>query len=347
MKYCTSLSIICVANCLFACAPSTGRDGIDQRNPSLDYTRKVRGTQATGSHAGFRSPSGSDTARAAYGGGAGAAQVHYVKDYPGMYDDQYPETESYPEPEGYPESETLQYKPFAAPDTAARTPRQYQQNMPQQPQQDMRVYQSSERRGNDYNGPLSLGDPGVSASLWQESRSGNELFRDHRAFYPMDALTIVVSENSEGSKEADTEVKEEFSILAGITKFLNLETYASSRNPGLDPTQLIQADTDHQYKGEGGTTRKGSLKASISAMVAEVLPSGILRIEGEKIISVNNEEQIMVISGLVRPKDINAANEVNSSKIANLRVDYFGRGVVGEAQSSGWASRVIRKLWPF
>ena len=82
-------------------------------------------------------------------------------------------------------------------------------------------------------------------------------------------------------------------------------------------------------------------------MVAEVLPSGILRVEGEKIISVNNEEQVMVLSGLVRPRDISSDNEVLSSKIAQMRVDYYGKGTVGEAQYGGWLGRILRILWPF
>jgi flagellar L-ring protein precursor FlgH len=82
-------------------------------------------------------------------------------------------------------------------------------------------------------------------------------------------------------------------------------------------------------------------------VVAEVLPSGLLRIEGEKIIAVNNEEQIMVISGLVRQRDISSDNEVNASKIAQIRIDYYGNGTVGEAQYGGWLARALRIVWPF
>ena len=82
-------------------------------------------------------------------------------------------------------------------------------------------------------------------------------------------------------------------------------------------------------------------------MVVEVLPGGILRVEGEKIISVNQEEQVMVISGLIRPRDINSKNEIDSSKVANVRIDYYGRGIVGEAQKGGWLGRIVREVWPF
>jgi flagellar L-ring protein precursor FlgH len=82
-------------------------------------------------------------------------------------------------------------------------------------------------------------------------------------------------------------------------------------------------------------------------MIVEVLPGGVLRIEGERIISVNNEEQIMVISGLARTRDINSENQIDSTRLANMRVDYFGRGAVGSPQFGGWFSNLLRLLWPF
>lgn len=205
------------------------------------------------------------------------------------------------------------------------------------------VRESTLRHRREYQGPLALGDPGVAASLWQESRGGNNLFYDYRAWQPMDLLTVVVSESAEGKKEADTEVKQETDIKIAIEKLLGLENNSAH----LDPTALINASTTNDFKGEGATNRKDSLKARISAIVIEVLPSGILRVEGEKIISVNNEEQVMIVSGLVRPRDVNSENEVDSSKVANMRIDYYGRGTIGEAQYGGWLGRFVRKVWPF
>lgn len=201
----------------------------------------------------------------------------------------------------------------------------------------------------DYNGPLSLGDPGVSASLWRESRAGNDLYHDHRAYQAMDLITIVVSEKSSGSKQADTEVKSKSSVTASLAALFGLEDNIQKSNPNINIPEgnVIEAGAENNYKGEGDTSRKGSLTAKISAMVVEVLPSGVLRIEGEKIIAVNSEEQVMVLSGLVRPRDVNSNNEVDSSQIANMRIDYYGRGVIGEAQHGGWGSRLLRTIWPF
>lgn len=211
---------------------------------------------------------------------------------------------------------------------------------------------SSMTNTREYTGPLTLGNPGVTASLWQESRSNSDLFHDTRAWQPMDLLTIVVSEQAEGANNANTEIKSKSTVEAAISKLLGLETNIVNNSKQLTegvavPGSLVSATAQNDYKGEGKTDRKGSLKGKISAMVAEVLPSGVLRIEGEKIVSVNSEQQVMVISGLVRPRDISSENEVDSSKIAQLRVDYYGEGTVGEAQSGGWLGRFMRTVWPF
>lgn len=199
-----------------------------------------------------------------------------------------------------------------------------------------------------YASGLPLGDPGISASLWQESRGGNDIFRDFRAWLPMDLVTIVVSERSRGTHDADTLTNSRSTIKAVIDNLLGFEKQiqANWKNKP-DLSEAITAQTQNEFRGEGETRRQAELTARISAVVVEVLPSGLMRVEGEKIISVNNEEQVMVISGLVRSRDINSNNEVNSSNIAQMRIDYYGKGIVGEAQYGGWLGRIMRLLWPF
>lgn len=209
------------------------------------------------------------------------------------------------------------------------------------------VQESRNRLTRDYNGPLVLGDPGVTASLWHESKGTNDLFRDNRAWRPMDLITIVVKEKSKGEKTADTEIKSKSDVAASISAFLGVEKTLKKANPNIDPDALVEASTKNDFKGEGDTNREGSLVATISAMVVEVLPGEILRIEGEKIISVNSEEETMVISGLVRPEDVDSNNAVDSAKIADMRIDYYGTGTVGDAQHGGWMGRLMKRWWPF
>jgi flagellar L-ring protein precursor FlgH len=206
----------------------------------------------------------------------------------------------------------------------------------------------------DYNGRLSLGDPGVSASLWQESRGETSLFHDFRAWQPMDIITILVTERAQGRKQADTNLSTESTFQAALSNFfgyeqdlqeLNMNKTGSGSKVNLQ--NLINASSESEFKGAGQTGRSDTLTAQISAMVVEVLPGGVLRLEGERIISMNNEEQIMVISGLARTRDINSENQIDSARIANLRVDYFGRGTVGSTTYGGWLSNILRILWPF
>jgi flagellar L-ring protein precursor FlgH len=163
----------------------------------------------------------------------------------------------------------------------------------------------------------------------------------------MDLVTVLVTEITEGRKQADTRVNSQSTITAAISAFLGLEKAIPGSNPEVDPTALLDASTATQVEGRGETLRRGQLKGTISCMVQEVLPSGILRIQGEKIISVNDEEQIMVMSGLVRPRDVNSRNEVDSGKIANMRIDYYGKGTIGVIQTPGWLMKIVMNIWPF
>jgi flagellar L-ring protein precursor FlgH len=211
----------------------------------------------------------------------------------------------------------------------------------------VKVIRSTEMLPRAYTGPLELGNPGVGASLWHEGRAGNEVYRDFRAWEPMDLLTIVVNEVSIGRHFGLTEVKGKSEYQAAIDNFFGLEQQTQQWKYPPDLSSLIKASTKNDFKGEGQTNRQAQLTARISGVVVEVLPSGLLRVEGEKIISVNNEEQVMVISGLVRTRDISSDNEVQSSKIAQMRVDFYGKGTVGEAQYGGWFGRILRIIWPF
>ncbi|MCB0360675.1 MAG: flagellar basal body L-ring protein FlgH [Bdellovibrionales bacterium] len=196
--------------------------------------------------------------------------------------------------------------------------------------------------------PYYQGQMTSNPSLWPDEAQNASLFRDFRAFQPMDVISIKISESNQGKKKADTTAEASFDILAGITKFFGLETKEwVANNPALDPANMIVANSTSKFEGEGETNRSGTLSGNISAVIMEILPNGVLRIEGTKIIAVNDEEEVMVISGLVRQRDIDAANTVVSSKIANMRIDFYGQGVVADQQAPGWAAQILSKIWPF
>ena len=196
--------------------------------------------------------------------------------------------------------------------------------------------------------PYYTGQMRSNPSLWPDEAQGSMLFRDHRAFQAMDVVTIVVNENTTGKKKAETGSESKYGLTAGIANFFGIETKKwKANNTGLDPEALIGAETETNFDGKGETTRTGTLRGQISAVIMETLPNGLLRIEGTKIVSINAEEEVMVVSGLVRPIDVSADNQVDSRRIANMRIDFYGQGVLGENQAPGWGARFFNWVWPF
>jgi flagellar L-ring protein precursor FlgH len=189
--------------------------------------------------------------------------------------------------------------------------------------------------------PYLNGQMKANPSLWPDQVQGQFIFTDHRAYNPMDIVTVVINDNTIGQKRGDTQTKSQFDLLAGITNFLGIESRWESNNEGLDSTALIQANTKNEYKGTANIQRQGLLQAQLSAVILELLPNGVLRLEGSKIVSINSEEEIMVISGLVRQRDISSDNKVDSNRIANMRIDFYGHGNLSEAQNPGWGARLF------
>lgn len=186
-----------------------------------------------------------------------------------------------------------------------------------------------------------------SGSLWRNNVPANFLFTDVRAAMTGDLLTVVVVENDSGAKEAATETNNEASVLEGIGQFFGLPQALQAKNPDIDPTQLIQAESERTWEGSGATARSGTLTARMTVEVKAVSPTGNLWVQGDKVVSVNNEDQHIVLSGWVRPEDIDARNEVASTRLAQARIDYYGVGEVGRQQRAGWGMIVLDYVWPF
>ena len=175
--------------------------------------------------------------------------------------------------------------------------------------------------------------PPPTGSLWHPEVAGNYLFGDVRARFPGDLLTVVVAEKSAGKKDATTAAKADSSISASVEEFFGIPAAAVKFLPkGFNPESIVKAKTARESKSDGETERNGSLSASITVSVVGVDPSGNLHVQGDKVITVNREEQYIVLTGIVRPEDITTDNSVASTRLADARIDYYGRGVVADKQ---------------
>lgn len=186
-----------------------------------------------------------------------------------------------------------------------------------------------------------------SGSLWRNNVPANFLFTDVRATNTGDLLTVLVFEDDSGAKEATTETSNEASVLEGIGQFFGLPQQLQAKNPDIDPTQLIAAESEREWEGSGATARSGKLTARMTVEVKAVSPTGNLWVQGDKVVAVNNEDQHIVLSGWVRPEDIDARNEVASTRLAQARIDYYGIGELGRQQRAGWGMILLDYAWPF
>ena len=182
-----------------------------------------------------------------------------------------------------------------------------------------------------------------SGSLWQASSTG--LAEDLKARRLGDIITVVISEQASASKKASTGTSRSSSISAGIPKLLGLETTGIKN--WADLSELLSASYGSKFDGSGSTSRQETLQATISAKVVDVIPNGNLLIEGRRNVRVNNEDQIIVLTGTVRGRDVSADNTVSSALIADAKIAYSGKGIISDRQKPGWLLNALDKVWPF
>lgn len=185
-----------------------------------------------------------------------------------------------------------------------------------------------------------------AGSLWNQSNGS--MFTDRKAQQVGDIVTVLISESSSATKAAKTSTSRNTNMSASLPNFFGLENDKiwNGHNP-IDLTNLVKADFSNGFDGNGTTSRQEDLNASLTTQVVGEYPNGQLKIRGGKEVMVNNEVQMIYLTGIVRPVDITAANTVSSSKILNARISYTGKGSISDKQSPGWAMRVLDNVWPF
>jgi flagellar L-ring protein precursor FlgH len=200
-----------------------------------------------------------------------------------------------------------------------------------------RIYKSETSKGHE-------------GSLWYGDSSTNSFFVDAKGNKVGDIIRVVVNESASSQQTAttgtskDSEINLQTNTMLGIPSNLGIQNFLGMGTQ-FDPS--VNASTSKSNQGTGTTTRGGTLTATISATIVEILPNGNFRIEGSRSVTVNNEEQIMVLRGIVRPVDINFDNTIVSTMVADASITYTGEGVVADEQRVGWGMRLLSFIWPF
>lgn len=187
----------------------------------------------------------------------------------------------------------------------------------------------------------SLEEERAEGSLWIQSGPRTDLFRDLKAHDINDVVTIVVTESTEALASADASNSKSSSASAGFDKLFGLEKSISEL-----PTMLA-GESSSSFQGKGATSRQTTLSTNLTARVTDVLPNGYLVVEGMREVRVNDENQIVYLSGVVRPADISPANIVSSASVAQMSVRLEGRGIVSQPMKPGWLYKILNGILPF
>lgn len=179
-------------------------------------------------------------------------------------------------------------------------------------------------------------------SLFQASLS-NGLYSDAKARRVGDIITVILRENTSATKSANTVLDKESTYQ--LDPIIGLG--GANVNIGGESIQL-DVDSTSEFEGDAQTTQNNNLNGNISVTVVQVLPNNNLVIRGEKWLTLNTGDEYIRLTGIVRPADVNPANEVVSTKIANARISYSGTGSFAKVQQQGWVSKFFTaSWWPF
>ncbi len=185
----------------------------------------------------------------------------------------------------------------------------------------------------------------TEGSLWQNAAVMNDLFSNPKARRVGDIVTIKIVESSKASNTASTNTGKDSSVSLGLSKLLGLENKVGTT--GFNPFSKIEGGASNKFSGQGVTSRSGDLNAHITTKVVGIMPNGNLAISGSREVVVNNETQLIVLTGVIRPRDISSENVVLSTYISEARIAYSGSGIVHDNQRKGWLAEILDKISPF
>lgn len=170
--------------------------------------------------------------------------------------------------------------------------------------------------------------PPTSGGLFRPGQNFS-LVQDRRAIGVGDILTVMLDESTQSSKSANTNFGK--SSSAGID--------APTVMGELYPKGEVAVAGSRKFDGSAKSSQQNTLRGSIAVTVHRVLPNGTLLVKGEKALSLNQGEEYIRLTGLVRREDINRYNQLSSQNVADARISYAGRGALNDSNSAGWLTR--------
>lgn len=195
---------------------------------------------------------------------------------------------------------------------------------------------------------IAAGYEAAADSLWNaEAEAAGSLFSDKRVRYNIgDVIMVMVSETTSAETTASTDTEKESELSASSTAPTLVDaTGMNAFKEGLLPNWSLNGESS--FEADGTTRRENTLTTVVSVQVMEIMPSGNLRIEGTKLITVNRERTSIHVKGILRPGDVTARNTVLSSQLASGEIIIEGNGPLWNMQRRGFITKLLDWIWPF
>jgi flagellar L-ring protein precursor FlgH len=182
-------------------------------------------------------------------------------------------------------------------------------------------------------------------SLW---RTGSRaFFKDQRAARIGDLVTVKVNVTDKANLNNETKRSRSNTEGFGLPNAFGLESNAGVKAAGIAADKLLNATSNTSSDGAGSVQRAEQVTTNVAAIVTQVLPNGNLVVEGKQEIRVNFEVRELIVAGVIRPEDIESDNTIDSTKIAEARIAYGGRGQITDVQQPRYGQQLVDILLPF
>jgi flagellar L-ring protein precursor FlgH len=186
-----------------------------------------------------------------------------------------------------------------------------------------------------------------SNSLW--AAGARSFFKDQRATKVGDIVTVRIDISDKAKVSNQTSRSRKADEDASLTNVLGLEdSIAGKLLPGgYSPSAALNAGSNTSTAGAGAVDRSEQIALTVAAVVTQVLPNGNLVVEGRQEVRINFEVRDLTVSGVVRPEDVSATNEIKHTQLAEARISYGGRGQITDMQQPRLGQQVVDILFPF
>lgn len=183
---------------------------------------------------------------------------------------------------------------------------------------------------------------------------GLTFFEDIKARKVGDVITVLLNENTDANKKAESKYEKKNNVNMVEPNFFGTTTQAEWKFPKQLPIPLTTTDNlglavgingDTKFEGTGSATQNNKLTGTITVVVTKIYPNGNLYVRGEKWVNINQGDEYVRVSGIVRIQDISPENTIESNRIADARITYSGKGAFANGSKPGWLVKILSHPW--